>query len=185
MIGPLIWFTGLPSSGKTTLAKAVDRILREDGVPCCLLDGDEVRACLLPTPGYDPQARTDFYRTLAALAALLCRQGLTVLVAATAHRRADRAQAAAASPGDYLEVFLDTPPEECERRDAKGLYRRARADEIADFPGVQEAYEQHDAPLALSVLRIAPSDPESDAASVVARIRSRIRVPQPASDDTR
>lgn len=185
MMGPLVWFTGLPSSGKTTLARAVERILRDEGVPCCLLDGDEVRACLVPSPGYGSQARADFYQTLAHLAALLCRQGLTVLVAATAHRRADREYASAAAPGGYLEVLLETPLAECERRDSKGLYDRARAGEIADFPGVQDDYQPHVGPLSRSVFRIEPSDLNSDAASVVERMRSMSRAPSRSPDDTR
>ena len=97
MNAPLVWLTGLPSSGKTTLARAVKRKLDLRNVPCCLLDSDEVRDALSPRPGYDPAGRAAFYATLAALAALLSRQGLVTLVSATAHQRAYRESARAAA----------------------------------------------------------------------------------------
>jgi len=96
--GAVVWLTGLPSSGKTTLAHAVHRALRAAGRPSCLLDGDEVREAVHPASGYGPDARADQYATLADLAALLARQGLVVIVAATAHRRA-RAGEIAGMPG--------------------------------------------------------------------------------------
>jgi adenylylsulfate kinase len=128
-VGPLIWFTGLPSSGKTTLARAVQK--RLDGA--LLLDGDEVRAALCPTPGYTPEERDHFYRTLTHLALILCRQNATVLVAATAAERQfrDRARQAAER---FIEVYVDTPQEVCEARDSKGLYARVRRGELPDFP---------------------------------------------------
>jgi adenylylsulfate kinase len=126
----VVWFTGLPSSGKTTLARAVRDRLRERGRSCLLFDGDEVRAQLAPPPGYDEKARDAFYHTLANLAALCARQGTPVLVAATAHRRQFRQRARAAAPA-FLEVFVAATVEECRRRDAKGLW----ANPPPDFPG--------------------------------------------------
>ena len=146
MTGLVVWFTGLPSSGKTTLAREVRDQLLARNLPCCLLDSDEVRDALTPPPGYDPAGRDAFYATLASLAALLARQGLTALVAATAHRKAHREQARTAAP-KFIEVYVDTPLEECERRDTKGLYRSARAGEITGMPGLQVAYEAPTAPL--------------------------------------
>jgi adenylylsulfate kinase len=138
--GLVVWFTGLPSSGKTTLARAVKQRLDLRSVPCCLLDSDEVREALTPRPGYDSAGREAFYATLGALAALFARQSLVTLVSATAHQRAyrERARAMAAR---FMEVYVDTPLEECQRRDTKGLYRRARSGEITDVPGVHAAYE--------------------------------------------
>jgi adenylylsulfate kinase-like enzyme len=104
------------------------------------LDGDEVRECLHPALGFDPESRANFYETLGSLAALLSRQGLTVLVAATAHRRSDR-ETARRLANRFLEVFVDTPLDECVRRDAKGLYKKARNGEITGFPGIHEDYE--------------------------------------------
>jgi len=131
----VVWFTGLPSSGKTTLARAVQSRLRERGRPCLLLDSDEVRAALVPSPGYDDAARDAFYHTLANLAALCARQGTPVLVAATAHLRRFRERARAVAP-ELVEVHVATPIDECRRRDPKGLW----AARLPGFPG-PEIYE--------------------------------------------
>jgi adenylylsulfate kinase len=136
----VVWLTGLPSSGKTTLARAVKHRLDLRNVPCCLLDSDEVRDALNPRPGYDSVGRAAFYATLAALAALLSRQGLVALVSATAHQKAYRESARAAAPR-FMEVYVDTPLEECQRRDTKGLYGRAHNGQITDVPGVHVLYE--------------------------------------------
>lgn len=141
MKGAVVWFTGLPSSGKTTLARALVEELRSQGRPACLLDGDEIRSALTPSPGYTQAERNDFYATLAGLASLLARQGLIALVAATAHRREYRERARRLTPV-FFEVWVRTPLAECERRDAKGIYRRVRAGEIRGVPGVDEPYEE-------------------------------------------
>lgn len=133
--GWVVWFTGLPSSGKSTLAARVRQRLAEHA-PVALLDGDAVRAALVPPPGYDATARADFYATLSHLAALLAAEGLVVLVAATAHRRAFRDDARAEAPR-FLEVYVATPLEECRRRDTKGLY----AASPTHLPGAGEQYE--------------------------------------------
>lgn len=143
MKGCVVWFYGLPSSGKTTMARAAQAGLRAHGAQCCLLDGDEIRACLVPKPGFDASARDGFYETLARLAAALAGQELIVLVAATAHKRAYRDRARELAP-HWMEVFVNTPQAECERRDAKGLYRQAREGRITDFPGVHEEFEEPD-----------------------------------------
>ncbi len=161
MSGVVVWLTGLPSSGKSTLAR---ELAARIGAGALLLDGDQVRDALRPPPGHDEAARDAFYETLARLAALAASQGLTVLVPATAHRAAFRSRARALAPA-FLEVFVDTPIAECERRDAKGLYARARRGEIAGFPGVQLTFE---APTNAEV-RVHPDD-----ADAAARILERI-----------
>lgn len=145
MKGVVVWFTGLPGSGKSTLARKVLPELRGRGVAACMLDGDEVRQALHPPRGYDDAGRADFYRTLGGLAAVLARQGLAVLVPATAHRRSHREEARATAPA-FLEVFIDTPLEECQRRDPKGLYARARSGEITGVPGLDEKFEAPEQP---------------------------------------
>lgn len=141
MTGVVAWFTGLPSSGKSTLAAAVRERLVGEGIACCLLDGDEVRDALRPRPGYSPEARDDFYATLAALAALLAKQGLVALVPATAHAREYRRRARELAPR-YLEIYVKTPLEECERRDTKSLFARARSGELRRVPGIDPPYEE-------------------------------------------
>jgi adenylylsulfate kinase len=138
--GRVVWITGLPSAGKSTLATNLLDRLREAPVACCLLDGDVVRDALVPRPGYDEVSRDHFYETLARLAALLASQELVVLVAATAHRRIyrDRARALA---NRFLEVWVDVPLEECRSRDAKGLYAAHGEGRLSTLPGEDAAYE--------------------------------------------
>jgi adenylylsulfate kinase len=136
MTGVVAWFTGLPSSGKSTLAAAVAGELRLRNVPAVVLDSDDLRA-MLPSFGYDEQGRAQLYGVLARLAAHIARQGPVVLVPATAHRRCFRDAARALAPA-FLEIFVDTPIEECRRRDTKGLY----ADKVASAPGVGTDYER-------------------------------------------
>ena len=145
MSGAVVLVTGLPSSGKSTFAERAAARLTERGVAVCVLDGDVVRQSLVPAPGYDEPGRRDFYETLARLGAELARQGLVVLVAATAHRRSfrDRFRGLAAR---YVEVFADTPLAECLERDSKGLYAAGRAGQVRDVPGLDAAYERPLAP---------------------------------------
>jgi len=138
---PIVWLTGLPSSGKSTLANRVADTLRQRGRPeVVVLDGDAVRAALCPPLGYDDAARDAFYETLARLAAVIAAQGVTVLVSATANRRAYRSRARAIAPGGFIEVFVDTDLETCRARDAKGLYAQARQDH-SRLPGAGATYE--------------------------------------------
>lgn len=139
--GVVVWITGLPSAGKSRFARGLSAGLKASETPVCLLDSDEVRAAL-PTPlGYSPAERASFYESLAQLAALFAGQGLIVLVAATAHRRAFRERARELSPA-YLEVWVDTPVEECARRDSKGLYKAQGDGRASDVPGRDTEYEQ-------------------------------------------
>lgn len=166
--GTVVWMTGLPGSGKSTLANRVGAELRAAGAPSVVLDGDEVRAALVPRPGYDDAGREAFYATLAALAALLARQGLVVLVPATAHRRAWRDAARAQAPR-YLEVHVATPLEECRRRDPKGLYAAAASGAARHLPGLDTAYEP---PLHPDVVASGGDDARARAA-ILARILQR------------
>ena len=143
--GVVVWLTGLPSSGKSAFAERVRARLEAAGRACCTLDGDAVRAALTPTPGYDDASRDAFYATLAGLAALLARQGLIVLVPATAHRAAYRARARALAPR-LLEVWVATSAATCAARDAKGLYAAARTGTIAGLPGLGAVYEPPEHP---------------------------------------
>jgi adenylylsulfate kinase len=140
--GIVVWFTGLPASGKSTLARRV-RAELAGRTPCVVLDSDEVREAL-GERSYAAADRDAFYRALAGLAAMLAHQDHVVLVAATAPRRAHRAHARAGAPA-FLQVHVRTPQELCEQRDIKGLYARARRGEAPDLPGVGGAYEPPEA----------------------------------------
>ena len=133
--GAVVWFTGLPASGKSTLAERVRDRLRHAAV---ILDSDAMRD-VLEASSYAADDRERFYRVLANLAAHLAHQRIVVLVAATAQRRAYRELARAHAPR-FVEVWVRTPAELCAQRDVKGLYARARAGHI-ELPGVAVAYE--------------------------------------------
>jgi adenylylsulfate kinase len=143
--GAVVWITGLPSSGKSTLAARIATRLRATGWQAALLDGDQVRAALDPRPGYDAESRSRYYGTLARLAALLAKQGLVVVVAATAHRRAFRERARALAPR-FIEVYVDVPVETCAARDTKGLYAASRRGAVTELPGAGSGFEPPEAP---------------------------------------
>jgi adenylylsulfate kinase len=139
-VGAVAWLTGLPASGKTTLGRRLTRRLRAAGRAAVLLDSDELREALGRPAGRGSRERSAFYLALARLAALLSRQGFTVVVAATANRRLHRARARARCPR-FLEVHVATPASVCARRDPKGLWARARAGRARGLPGAGAPYE--------------------------------------------
>jgi adenylylsulfate kinase len=149
MRGVVVWLTGLPASGKSTMAEALHDELVKRGHAVARLDGDQVRRTVLPQLGHDPAGREGFYRALAGMAALLARQGLVVLVAATAHRRLHRRRARRLAPC-FVEVYVATPVDECRRRDPKGLYELALHDVRMTLPGAGVAYEPPTAPQVLA-----------------------------------
>ncbi len=140
-----MWVTGLPASGKSTLARRLRDRLRGAGIPAAVLDGDAVRAALIPPPGYGEAERIALYETLGNLALTLAADGLVAIVAATAHRRAfrERVRERAAR---FVEVWMDVSPETCAARDPKGLWARARAGAAPHLPGAGVAYEPPVAP---------------------------------------
>jgi adenylylsulfate kinase len=142
--GTVIWITGLPASGKSTFARRVQLALGDAGRAAIVLDGDEVRA-ILGADGYEAAARDAFYRALGRLAALVANQGLTAVVPATAPRRTHRDDARACAPA-FVEVWIRAPIGDCESRDFKGLYQRARSGEIESLPGLGAPYEAPTAP---------------------------------------
>ena len=156
-----VWFTGLSGSGKSTLAFAVERALIDKGVACYVLDGDNVRFGLNRDLGFSPQDRTENIRRIGEVCRLFQDAGLVVLTAFISPYQADRDQVRALhAPGQFVEVFVDTPIEVCRERDTSGLYDRADAGEIADFPGVSAPYdhaETFDLRLDASVLSIEES----------------------------
>jgi adenylyl-sulfate kinase len=139
--GVVVWVTGLPSAGKSTLAQAVFEELETRNVPACVLDGDAVRKALFSKVGYSDGDRDELYGSLARMGVLLAEQGLVVLVAATAHRRSFREECRKIAPA-FLEVFVDTPLEVCRQRDSKGLYEASDKGRSLGVPGADVAYER-------------------------------------------
>lgn len=140
--GVTLWFTGLSASGKTTVATLVDQILTSRGVHCMILDGDNIRHGLNRDLGFSPEDRAENIRRIGEVAKLFGLAGIVTLVAFISPYRKDRdAVRAMHANGDFIEIYLDTPVEVCEARDPRGLYRKARAGEIADFTGISAPYE--------------------------------------------
>ena len=143
----IVWFTGLSGAGKSTIANIVEKKLFAAGRHTALLDGDNVRHGLNADLGFSDADRAENIRRVAAVARLMADAGLIVLVSFIAPFRAERAAArAAAGDVEFVEVFVDTPLAEAEARDAKGLYAKARAGQLANFTGIDSPYEAPDRP---------------------------------------
>ena len=143
------WFTGLPSSGKSTIAAAVEARLLAEGRAAYVLDGDNLRHGLNGDLGFTPEDRAENVRRTAELAALMADAGVVSLVSLVSPFAADRATARAVHERAglrFLEIWVSTPLEECEQRDTKGLYAKARAGELPDFTGVGQPYEEPESP---------------------------------------
>jgi adenylyl-sulfate kinase len=138
--GLTVWFTGLSSSGKTTLSQAVYQQLAATGHRVELLDGDEVRLFLSRGLGFSKQDRDENVRRIGYVAELLTRHNVITLVSAISPYRDARDSVRARIPA-FLEVYVNATIEECERRDVKGLYKKARAGEIKAFTGISDPYE--------------------------------------------
>ena len=138
----VIWFTGLSGSGKSSIARGLERRLFDAGVQTMLLDGDQVRHGINGDLGFTPEDRTENIRRIGELSSIFFRQGSMVLCTFVSPFKADRERARGLMPeGRFVEVFVDTPLEECEKRDVKGLYARARRGEIAHMTGISSPYE--------------------------------------------
>jgi len=142
--GATIWFTGFSGSGKSTIASAVEAALVTRGRPAYLLDGDNVRHGLNADLGFSAEDRAENVRRIAHVAQLLADAGVVALVPVISPYRAGRQFARdihAAAELPFIEVWVSTPIEECERRDPKGLYVKARNGELRGFTGIDDAYE--------------------------------------------
>jgi len=138
----VFWFIGLSGSGKSTVSNIVEQMLTEQGRHTYLLDGDNVRHGLCGDLGFTDGARTENIRRVGEVSKLMIDAGLVVLSAFVSPFKADRHKVRELLPsGQFFEVFVDTPLEECERRDPKGMYKKARAGEIKDFTGIDSPFE--------------------------------------------
>jgi adenylylsulfate kinase len=145
--GVTVWFTGLSASGKSTLARALEAALFERGCQTYVLDGDNVRHGLNRDLGFSPTDRTENIRRIGEVAKLFTDSGAIVLTAFISPYRADRdAVRSMLAAGDFIEVYASCRLEECERRDPKGLYQKARAGQIPEFTGISAPYEAPEAP---------------------------------------
>lgn len=143
----VIWFTGLSGSGKSTIANELEKSLFASGHRTYILDGDNLRHGLNKDLGFTKQDRIENIRRVAEVARLMMDAGLMVITTFISPFRSDRLAARALfEPGEFLEVFVNTPLTVCETRDPKGLYKKARAGEIRDFTGIDSPYEAPELP---------------------------------------
>jgi bifunctional enzyme CysN/CysC len=170
--GATVWFTGLSGSGKSTVAVTVERLLLDRGHAAYLLDGDNLRHGLNGDLGFTSADRDENVRRASEVARLFADAGVVALVPLISPYRSGRERARAiheAADLSFLEVFVNTPIEECERRDPKGLYAKARAGEITGFTGVDDPYE----PPTTCELELTPDDGDALAhAHAVVRLLS-------------
>jgi adenylylsulfate kinase len=157
--GCVVWFTGLSACGKSTVANLLDHRLNSLGVHSFVLDGDNVRHGLNAAPGmlkerhgeefakrfglgFSAQDREENIRRIGAVAKLFCDAGIIAITAFISPYRVDRDRVRATlPPGDFIEIFVNTPIDVCETRDPKGLYKKARAGELKGFTGIDDPYE--------------------------------------------
>lgn len=154
--GVMLWFTGLSGSGKSTVAIALERELQRRGLLCRILDGDNIRTGINANLGFSPEDRRENIRRIAEVAKLFVDTGIITIAAFISPTEEVRRMAAGIiGPDDFKEIYISTPIEECERRDVKGLYARARRGEIKDFTGVSAPFEAPAAPaLSLDTSRL-------------------------------
>jgi bifunctional enzyme CysN/CysC len=171
----VVWFTGLSGSGKSTIANLVEKRLHAMGRHTIVLDGDNVRHGLNRDLGFTEADRVENIRRVSEVARLMTDAGLIVLVSFISPFRSERRMARDRMvEGEFIEVFVDTPLEEAERRDPKGLYRKARAGEIRNFTGIDSPYEPPEH--AELVIHGAMLSPEQSADLVVEALRDRHRL---------
>jgi adenylylsulfate kinase len=168
--GAVVWITGLSGAGKTTLADALQRTLFDLGCQVFALDGDKVRNGLCADLGFSLPERSENIRRIGEVAHLFCQAGQIVIVSAISPMRADRARVRALMPApQFIEVYCHCPLAVCEARDPKGLYRRARAGQLAEFTGISSPYEAPEA--AEVVVDSAAASVDDGVGKVLARLR--------------
>jgi bifunctional enzyme CysN/CysC len=166
----ILWFTGLSGAGKSTIANLVEKRLHADGRHTYLLDGDNVRHGLNKDLGFTDEDRVENIRRVAEVARLMVDSGLIVLVSFISPFRSERRMARGlVEPGEFFEIFVDTPLAAAEARDVKGLYRKARRGELKNFTGIDSPYEAPESPeIRLDTVRLTP---EAAAAQVIDHLR--------------
>lgn len=165
----MIWFTGLSGSGKSTLAIALERELHKRGLLCRILDGDNIRSGINNNLGFSETDRVENIRRIAEVSKLFIDSGVITIAAFISPNNDVRKMAAnIIGENDFLEIFISTPLEECERRDVKGLYAKARRGEIQNFTGISAPFEAPEAPsLSLDTSKLSVEESVNQLLSIV------------------
>ncbi len=141
MQAPVIWLTGIPASGKTTLANELKKYYDQNSHPCDILDGDEIRKTLSKDLGFSPEDRKEHNRRVIFIAKILAKNGVTTIIPLISPYRETRNNARKILP-IFFEVWVKASLDECKRRDPKGLYKKAEAGELQNLTGLQAPYEE-------------------------------------------
>ncbi len=145
--GTVLWFTGLSACGKSTIANEVDYLLNQRGIHTIVLDGDNIRMGLNKNLGFSAEDRAENIRRIGEVAKLFATSGTIVGTAFISPYKADRDKVRAIlAPGEYVEIYVNASLETCEKRDPKGLYKKARAGELKNFTGIDDPYEAPEKP---------------------------------------
>jgi adenylyl-sulfate kinase len=171
----IIWFTGLSGSGKSTLANLVEIVLNQQGVHTYVLDGDNIRHGLNNNVDFSPEGRKENIRRIGEVSKLFTDAGLVVLTAFISPFEQDRKFVRSlVDKNEFVEVYVDCPLEICEKRDVKGLYKKARAGEISDFTGISSPFEIPENPeITIPTSQVAP---EQSAERIAAYIMNLIKL---------
>lgn len=174
----VIWLTGLSGAGKSTIANLLDTTLHQQGQHTYLLDGDNVRYGLCQDLGFSAADRGENIRRVAETAKLMIDAGLIVITAFISPFRHERRMARQIfEQGEFFEVFINTPLQEAERRDPKGLYKKARMGELKDFTGIDSPYEPPECPeIEIPTLQMTP---QQGVDRIIAHLRQQKILPQP------
>lgn len=169
--GCVVWLTGLSASGKSTIARRVEQLLIERGLFTYVLDGDNVRHGLNKDLGFSPEDRNENIRRIGEVAKLFADAGVIVLTAFISPYRADRDRNREIMPaGRFIEAYVDASLEQCEARDPKGLYKKAREGKIPEFTGISAPYE---APLTPEINVLVDCSVDESAKQVIAALEER------------
>lgn len=179
--GLTIWFTGLSGSGKSTVASALEQALAAKGFLCKVLDGDNIRTGLNSNLGFSAEDRQENIRRIAEVCRLFDDTGI-ITIASFVSPTEDLRQVARGIIGkeDFFEVYMSTPLEECERRDVKGLYARARKGEVKNFTGISAPFDvPENADISIDTTDITPDE---GARRIIDRVLDRISLPEKNKD---
>ncbi len=170
--GFAVWITGIPASGKSTIAGELAGKLRSAKIPVVVLESDAMRGILTPGATYSPEERDRFYRALALIGEAVTRNGINVIFDATGNRRAYRDQARAGI-AKFVEAYVQCPLDVCRKRDPKGIYGRAGAGRASTVPGLQSPYEE---PLAPEIVLKGTDSPGSSAEAILEKLKQLVYI---------